>query len=114
MTRSITAPLVLVAGCGSLFGLDTPPAIQPDAAVALPIDAPPIDGLHGYHASAVHFDESGGDYLSTPHLATQDSKLGTLSVWIRFSAGDGQMQFLSGAALAGVGGVLRTQANHFQ
>jgi hypothetical protein len=71
-----------------------------------------------YHASAVRFDSTEGDYLSQPSLeGAKDSNSGTFSVWVRFEgSGDGQSQPIIDAAVLGFpedSGITRTADNHF-
>ncbi len=111
------ASLVLAgAGCQQILGLHDLPAAR-DGAVAdttrtfdAPIthDAPAA----GYHATAVRFQSASNDYLYTGALQnTPGSPRGTYSVWLRFSAGDAQQQFITVAQIAVAGGVFRQSDN---
>ena len=107
------AALLVLIGCGRVAfdaHVDAPPPadsslISVDAAA----DAP------RYHATAVRFATAANDYLYAGSLAnTVDSPRGTYSVWLRFQAGDGQLQMLSVAQVVGIGGVVRTASNQLE
>jgi hypothetical protein len=106
----LCAVLPLVA-CGRVgFGASADAGDAPADVAALPSDDAP-----GYRATAVHFESTGGDYLWSGFLAnTQNSGKGTYSVWLHFTAGDGQQQLISVAMIIGVGGIVRTGANKLQ
>jgi hypothetical protein len=117
--QGVLAAVVLLAGCGRVFGLDAP-ALATDAAAvadAPPADVPSIDaGM--YRASAVRF--SGATYLSYGALAgVADSPRGTLSVWLRFIGNDNHQQLITAAELGvgsfgGIGGIARQANNHVE
>lgn len=107
--------LLLATGCRAILGFEEPTAIDsgvaPDAVAA---DATPIDAHPPYHATAIRFERTGGDFLTTGALAhTADSPRGTYSVWLRFHGGDGALQLIDVAKVVGIGGVMRTEANRF-
>ena len=111
--------MVLLAGCRSAFGLDTP-ALATDAADAVDTpraDVPSLDAA-GYRASAVRF--TGATYLSYGALSgVVDSPRGTLSVWLRFNGNDGRQQLITAAELGvgsfgGIGGIARQASNHLE
>lgn len=113
MRDASVATLLLLGACGRIgFGTQSgsdAPSIGDDAPDHAPIDSP------GYHATAVRFETAGNDYIWTGFLAnTTNAPQGTYSVWLHFNGGDDQMQFLSGAQVVGVGGVIRAANNHFQ
>ena len=107
------AALVVLVACGRVgFDGHTDAAAQDtasDAASDVASDAP------RYHVTAVRFATAANDYMFAGSLANvTDSPRGTYSVWLRFHAGDGQLQMLSVAQVVGVGGVVRTAANQFE
>jgi hypothetical protein len=117
--QGVLAAVVLLAGCGQVFGLDAP-ALASDAAGgadAPPADVPPIDAA-AYRASAVRFTDA--TYLSYGALAgVSDSPRGMLSVWLRFNGNDGRQQLITAAELGvgsfgGIGGIARQASNHLE
>jgi hypothetical protein len=105
--------LLVLVGCGRVAfdaHVDAPPlADTSQVSVDVAADAP------RYHATAVRFATAANDFMYAGSLAnTVDAPRGTYSVWLRFQAGDGQLQMLSVAQVVGIGGVVRTASNQFE
>jgi hypothetical protein len=115
-TFTMRAFLVSLAAC-TQFGRGALPAQDaaggdgsPDATDAATL----IDALT-YRANAVEFDTAGNDFMTKASIGATDSASGTLSVWLRFHAGDGALQDVAVATVAGYGGgVTRTTANQIR
>jgi hypothetical protein len=107
------AAILVLAACGRV-GFDArgdAPLIPDDAPISIDV----ADDALRYHATAVHFATAANDYLYAGSLAnTADSPRGTYSVWLKFHAGDGQLQMLSVAQVVGIGGIVRTASNQFE
>lgn len=110
--------LCTLTGCTAILGMNTPErsadpdaAIDIDAAIDSSTDAAPA----GYHATAVRFDSSAGDYLTTGTLAgSTGSAQGVVSVWLRFNAGDGSQQLVAAAQVVAAGGIFKNSSNKIQ
>jgi hypothetical protein len=107
------AALVVLVGCGRVaFDAHVDAPLAADASQAS-IDVAP--DAPRYHATAVRFATAANDFMYAGSLAnTVDAPRGTYSVWLRFQAGDGQLQMLSVAQVVGIGGVVRTASNQFE
>lgn len=116
----VVAAFAMLAGCSALLGLHDPEHRTSDAPASdahVEVDSPSSDVPPGvYHAAAVRFDASAGDYLSQNGLsgAPSGSKVGTLSVWLHFNGGDGSEQTIVAASVALAGGVIRNKNNRLQ
>jgi hypothetical protein len=107
------AAMLVLVGCGRVAfdaHVDAPPlADSSQVSVDVATDAA------RYHATAVRFATAANDFMYAGSLAnTVDAPRGTYSVWLRFHAGDGQLQMLSVAQVVGIGGVMRTASNQFE
>lgn len=105
--------LLGLAACGRVGFADLSDAPVPDGSRDAASDVT-TDASH-YRVTAVRFATAANNYMFAGSLAnTTDSPRGTYSVWLRFHAGDGQLQMLSVAQVVGIGGVVRTAANQFE
>jgi hypothetical protein len=120
------ALLALVAfGCrvNPMYGdkFDTPPD-SPTAVNSMqgPDDAANDGGPSSYHPTAVSFKRASNNYLVTGELngaLNVSHHMGTFSVWLKFTAGDGEVQqIVEATSLADqnylIGGITRTADNH--
>lgn len=109
--------LVGLTGCTAIFGMQSPErrtdgAIDIDAGTDTQLtDTSPL----GYHATAVRFDLTGGDYLTTGAFAgSTTSPTGTFSVWLHFNGSDGTSQTITTGQFVVSGGIVRNANNKIQ
>ncbi len=117
-TATRLLPLALLTGCTAIFGLDAPRHLGDAASADSPAitDTPRSDSAPvGYRATAVRFDPTGGDFLTTGTLAgSTTSGQGTFSVWLHFNGGDGSAQMIVAAQVIASGGIVRNANNKLQ